>query len=282
MLGRTQFISWVDQFPYISRMLRDYRDHKALNELTWDKVEGYEFSLWGGNWLAAGVYGDHGLHEKDELDIIAKLMTDADILLDVGANSGIFSCLAASLGKQVIAFEPMPATLAILLKNIKANKFTQVVEILPVAVGEGLEILPFFGRGQGASLVPGWGKHRAFDHILVPSISLDQLLADRLKGLRIVIKIDVEGYEIGVLKGATKLLQTRPPLLIENSVSRNHPDGLNPYFEPIFRMLWNLGYTAYIANSERQKVTEDMLISWVKARNMDNGTENFVFMPNYQ
>jgi len=261
--------SLIDSFPAAGRAFRDLRDRRGEAALTLRSMHG--FSLWGGNYLAAGF------HEEAETEIVAELLREADILVDVGANSGLFACLSASRGIQCIALEPMPANLRILLRNIRHNGFEHLIEALPVAASDEIGVLPFFGRGQGASLVAGWGGAPDFDRLLVPTNTLDNLLADRLTGKRVVLKIDVEGAELRVLNGARKLLGSRPPILLEASLTRNHPDGFNPDFSRIFETLWSLGYSAYVADGERSLVSAENLATWCVGRQSDAGTENFLF-----
>jgi FkbM family methyltransferase len=121
------------------------------------------------------------------------MLENADVIVDVDANSGIFSCLAVELGKQAIAFEPMPSTLAVLLAVVERNGFADRIEVMPVAASDRVGVVPFYGRGQGASMIQGWGNIADFDRILVPTNTLDNLLVARITGEKVVLKIDVEG-----------------------------------------------------------------------------------------
>lgn len=264
----------LDSFPEIGRLLRDYRDLKDRKALTWERMPGRSFEILGGNWLAAGA----GRHEQFELDIVADMLSGADILVDAGANSGIFSCLAVELGKRAFAFEPMPATLAILLTVLDRNGFADRVEVMPVAASDQVGVIPFYGRGQGASTVRGWGNIAGFDKILVPANTLDNLLADRLVGKKIVLKVDVEGAELAVLRGAGRILEFCTGLLLEISLTRNHPDGLNPDFSAIFELLRAKGFSAFVADDTKRAVTQSVIDGWITAKRNDLATENFYFL----
>lgn len=78
-----------------------------------------------------------------------------DVLNDVGANVGYYCCHALSMGKSVIAFEPMHRSLRYICKNIKANRRSGV-EILLVALSSSVYVLNIYGENTGASLVAGW------------------------------------------------------------------------------------------------------------------------------
>lgn len=264
----------LDGFPRIGRLLREYRDRRDRKALAWARMPGHDFEILGGNWMAAGA----GSHEQLELCIVGAMLEDADTLVDVGANSGMFSCLAVEMGKQVFAFEPMPSTLTVLLMVLNRNEFSKRVEVIPIAASDQVGVASFYGRGQGASLIPGWGNIAKFDQIFVPTNTLDNLLLPRLTGTKIVLKIDVEGAELSVLRGAKTLLDYCSGLLVEISLTRNHPNGLNPDFEDIFVLLWGSGFTAFIADGTKREVTPSMVTDWVAKRQNDLSTENFYFV----
>src|SRR5258706_16147572 len=59
-----------------------------------------------------------GTFEIEEIDIIKSHMRDADIFVDVGANIGLYTCIARSLGKPAVAIEPQPQNLECLYDNL--------------------------------------------------------------------------------------------------------------------------------------------------------------------
>ncbi|QRG05973.1 FkbM family methyltransferase [Xanthobacter dioxanivorans] len=264
------------RFPNLNKALRDTREQMHLKSLKWGRVPGYNFKILGGGWLVAGVHGED-MHELRELEIVGKYLGTADYFIDIGANSGIFSCLSASYGIKCFAFEPMPANLKILLTNIRENNFNRLVEVFPLAVSSEVDILPIFNRGQGASLTRGWGGGDTTDCIFVPTNTLDGVLWSRVREKNVVLKIDVEGAEYSVLSGASNILSRKPPLLLELSLMRNHPNGFNPNFERVFQLLWSYGYSASIVDEKRTPVSEEMVSEWVNSRDIDIGTENFFF-----
>jgi FkbM family methyltransferase len=215
------------------RLYRDLRDAYALSRLKPVRTR-YGFTLIGGNYLAAGD------HEQIETDFALKLLKSADLLVDVGANSGLYSCLAASLGASAIAIEPDPANVQVLCRNIEVNQFGNEVAIFPVAVGEHPGVSRLYGRGQGSSLVPGWGGQPKYDYRLVPVHRLDDLVRGAAR--RIFLKIDTEGTESSVLRSATKTLERVIGGVLELSHSRNHPGGSNSNLEATDQMLRAAGF----------------------------------------
>jgi FkbM family methyltransferase len=219
-----------------------------------------------------------GQFEVEETRLLIELLDDADVFLDVGANVGLFSCLALSRGKTVVAIDPLPANLAQLYANLQANGWENV-EVYPVALGARPGLATLFGGGVGASLVPGWAGARYLPARIVPLSTLDVLVGHRFEGSRLIVKIDVEGFELEVLRGAESLIGCEPPplWLVEVCLSEHHPGGLNAAFEETFEVFRRSGYAATTADSARRPVSESDVSRWVALGRQEFGTHNFLF-----
>lgn len=184
--------------------------------------------------------------EVEQRRIIGRELETAEIFIDVGANQGIYSCLAASLGKVVVAVEPEPGNLEFLLANVAANEFD--VEVFPLAAtgkpGRGT----IFGDAETASLVDRWfGNAHSFAQTIACN-SLDNLFADRWPGRRKLIKIDVEGFEGQALEGAARLIRSSPSptWLIESGPEMLGDDPQpNAGFPRVFQLMFDAGYSAH-------------------------------------
>ena len=132
-------------------------------------------------------------------------------IIDIGAHIGMYTVLAAekvgNTGK-VIAIEPEPENYKQLLKNIKLNDFRNVIPLnIALFNHEGREKLYLSSFSGSHSLSP---KEDTISSIEVPLKTLDNLLEElNLKKVDI-IKIDAEGAEIPILKGAEKTLKANP------------------------------------------------------------------------
>jgi len=130
-------------------------------------------------------------------------------VLDVGANVGAYTMLFArwvGASGQVVAFEPAPASSAGLREHLRLNGLSDRVEIVEAAVSDRAGSAAFNSDGvSGANaLVAGAADPGA---ITVATTSLDAFCADR--GLRpSVVKVDVEGGELDVLRGGRRVLAT--------------------------------------------------------------------------
>jgi FkbM family methyltransferase len=156
--------------------------------------------------------------------VLSRLLSLCDqdtLFLDIGANIGLFSLLiAAQRGSTCLAFEPVRSTFACLVENCHANPHLNVscfnsaigqhpgqVRITALPLSGINNIQPLEDRGQGHQESP---VQSAFQ------ITLDQLqLADLAVGHgKLVIKIDVEHYELDVLRGAQASLAINQPLAL--------------------------------------------------------------------
>lgn len=198
-----------------------------------------------------------GTFEADELSLLAHHLESADVFVDIGANVGYFTLLARSMGKHVVAIEPLVANLRLLYANLKANGWMEGVEVYPVGLSDKPGLRSLYGSRTDASLVPGWsGASEAFQQT-IPVTTLDTILGDRFVDRRVVIKMDVEGAEYDTLKGALKTLRVapRPLWLVEITLSEHRQDGNNPHFLETFELFWDLGYEATAVGPDGQAIS---------------------------
>jgi FkbM family methyltransferase len=133
---------------------------------------------------------------------IASIPAGGGIFLDVGANCGLFSLLAARRLTEgmVVAFEPNPVTYQLLLENIRLNQARNVIP-LNLALGDADDVfgLSFDATHSGLShLTPARPARFTVPVLDVARFSwLERLAADK----SVFVKIDVEGYELAVIAG---------------------------------------------------------------------------------
>lgn len=147
----------------------------------------------------------NGTYEKMRASYLRGHLTPADVFVDIGANIGFFTVIAAHRGASVHAFEPDPMNYQRLVRNVKLNGFSETqVKTYPCALGgeSGYAVLhrPLSDNYGMASIVGA----PAPDGIRVPLRRLDDVLKPFPS--RCVIKIDVEGAELQVLDGAESFL----------------------------------------------------------------------------
>ncbi|MGH9688561.1 MAG: FkbM family methyltransferase [Candidatus Acidiferrales bacterium] len=209
-----------------------------------------------------------------------ELLEAHEIVLDIGANVGFYSCLAASRRKKVVSIEPSPRNLRFLYRNLWENQFRDT-EVFPLGLAEKPGLNRLYGFGGIASFVPGWAQADKKRFSLVPITSLDTIAVGRFQGRKLLIKMDVEGFELDVLAGAKGILNLtpKPTWLIEVHLGGEAvPTGTNARFSEIFQQFWEHGYQCKKLNAQRQLVSAADVSRWISNGIVDDGTHDFLFL----
>ena len=257
--------------PALGLAYRSYRENHASFPAL-DTPFGFELA--GSEQMASGPF------ESDEIACFLENIPAASACIDVGANVGLYSCLAASRGKHVVAVEPLASKLSLLLENLLRNGFKDA-EVYPVALAQAPGIAQLYGGGTAASLLPGWAATPEHWNRKVSATTLDVLTGTRFDGSKLLIKIDVEGFEFDVLRGAehTLSMSPKPTWLVEICLNENFRSGLNEKFVETFEVFWRHGYQARVAAPQAQAVQPEDVSRWVTRRSVDFGTHNYLFIP---
>lgn len=143
-----------------------------------------------------------GLVEFEDMFFALHFLRKGDLFVDIGANVGSFTLLAsAEVGAKTIAAEPLPATFLHLVQNVKINNIEPLVEAHNIGLGGQAGVLKFTQSLDTINHVARAGDTETMD---VPVDTLDNLLRDKDP---ILLKIDVEGFETEVVRGASATLQ---------------------------------------------------------------------------
>jgi len=155
-----------------------------------------------------------GTFEPETVALLQTLVRPGGIALDVGANVGCTALLLSSLASRTLAFEPSQTTFKFLKMNLEAGAAGNVI---PVNAGLGPEsatlelAIPPICRGSGVVT-----DTPLADHIMesIQIVRGDAVVQEMLPGATIdFIKIDVEGYELGVLQGLSETLARDQPVV---------------------------------------------------------------------
>ena len=158
--------------------------------------------------LTGNIYT--GLHEFSDMGFLLHVLKNEDLFIDVGANSGSYTVLAgAAIGAKTISVEPVPATFIRLVRNIELNKVQERCQALNI----GLASTPGFLNVTVDSdttnhLVLGAGNEKT---IQVEVRTLDQITFGTNP---VLLKIDVEGWEMPVLAGGQETLNNHSLLAV--------------------------------------------------------------------
>ena len=154
--------------------------------------------------IISGCIAFTGLYEWHLTQKIVELVHGgATRFIDVGANMGYFSVLWASLNPlaKVTSFEPVTRNVELLTGNRDGNQLGERIEIIGKAVSDFTGHLKF---DSGPSEQTGWGGISSSGSLSVPCLRLDEIIGDETVDL---MKVDVEGAEALVFKGADRLLR---------------------------------------------------------------------------
>jgi FkbM family methyltransferase len=263
----------VERSPLLAAVYRQWRDSRGLRRPLQRSRLGFLFS--GNRTMIDGSF------EPAETALVQRLLGQAEVLVNVGANIGYYCCIALQAGKRVVAFEPIDLNAAYLLRHVQANGWDDRFELFPMALGARTGIVEIFGGGTGASLVPGWAGNRRDAGTRVPLSTLDTVIGGRFGGQRCLLIVDIEGAELGMLQGAAAMLarQPKPVWLVEITVGEHLPAGqrVNPNLAETFALFFAAGYAAVTADGAPRPV--DMAeIDAIAAGGPDTlGTHNFLF-----
>jgi FkbM family methyltransferase len=163
----------------------------------------------------------HGLRdwEQETVPVVVEELRRAELFLDIGANSGIYTVLGGLLNPRLrtVAFEPVQQTFAALRNNVRNNGLVSRVTALNLALGETLGEVPFHvaeDSTMSSMATEGYQGQRG-QVISVECRTLDSVV-DELGLKPDFMKIDVEGFEHAVLEGAHRTLQRfRPRIVLE-------------------------------------------------------------------
>lgn len=211
------------------RRIPEYVQHKWS-----DSDELFTIDDFDGNLKFQSVFSSHigshifwkGFYARNILALLNRLLDHSDmVLFDVGANEGeetVFSAKRIPEG-QVFAFEPNPSVRSRLVQNVALNGFHNVsIQSIGLDSQPGTRVLygPSERSGDGTvnegqgTIYPREGVDTPLGQITLST--LDMFVAEHNVPRVDLIKIDVEGAELNVLKGGDRvLIEHRPKLIVE-------------------------------------------------------------------
>lgn len=185
--------------------------------------------------------------EAEERALVQLLLPQCNLFLNVGAHYGFYSCIALQMGIPAVAVEPIPANCAMIAKHVQANGWGKGFTLLPVAAGDIGGFIEIQGGGSGGTVVKGLSMAPASQVQTVPVVRLEDVVA--LRGRRMLVLMDVEGFELAALRGAAALLAAspRPIWIIEvqshfGTMAAPRP---NPAYAATFEFMQAAGYHAF-------------------------------------
>lgn len=198
---------------------RRYRVYRMLTRLAPDRYEIYRVA--GGliylnlHESAAMVQRALGAYEPAKYQMIRRHLRPGMTFVDVGANKGDFTLMAARLVGEsgtVISIEPEPENHSMLQRSIELNGYANI-KVLQVALSDrdGIADLRIGATSGAHTLAPEFNGVRT---VSISTRTLDGVVAEqRLRSVD-MIKIDVQGLELAVLRGASQTLLANPSVIL--------------------------------------------------------------------
>jgi len=195
--------------------------------------------------------------EDDTLKLFQDLVNQNDIVVDVGANIGIYSVLASkknSTGGKVISFEPSDWAHSRLLKNIERNGCGNV-SVYKNAVSRKTETLQFHVCEDDAYNSIGAMPMLQVKTIkTIEAVALDEFLPSIGISKVDVLKIDTEGADYLVLMGFGNYLRKDDAPIVFCEYNRNITSGYDYQLKDLYMFLISLGFTVYELDGHSLKI----------------------------
>ncbi|CAM2866920.1 methyltransferase [Mycobacterium intermedium] len=208
---------------------------------------------------------------RPDVQLARSLCDPNRVSVDIGADVGEFTIAMLTASRSVIAFEPRPAQARELATMFAAVGAPVRLEAVALSDEPGVTAMRVLGSDPGRSTVE------------VPVQRLDDLKLDDV-GL---VKVDAEGHELAVLRGATDTLTRNRPAILVEAEERHHPNAV----AEITKLLAGLNFTGYFpVGDERRPIAEFDAAVHQNPGNIAGADEgwttrgvyvnNFVFLPN--
>jgi FkbM family methyltransferase len=169
-----------------------------------------------------------------EMVVWKNSLRPGDLFVDVGSNIGSYAIWAAELGAEVIALEPAPDTFSLLAENISLNSYP--IRIVQAAAGARCGTTRFTEGLDTVNRMDGQGNAE------VTMVTIDSIVNERtVAGM----KIDVEGFEIDVLRGCERALSENRIKLIQLEWNEASRMAAQADRQPVADLLSKHGYRLY-------------------------------------
>jgi FkbM family methyltransferase len=191
-----------------------------------------------------------GLYDFHEMAYLLHVLRPGDLFGDIGANIGSYTLLASAVRcARAVCFEPIPETYARLEKNLQLNHLEKLVVPHNLGVGDQPGVIRFSLAENCCNHVLREGEQE--EGLAVKVVTLDDVLGNDCPNL---IKIDVEGFEQPVLKGAPGILQN--PALHSIILELNGDEsGYGFHASDTVDLLKQHGFSSYAYDPFQRKLT---------------------------
>jgi FkbM family methyltransferase len=203
-------------------------------------------------------YADEN-YELPVFNYLKRSVQPGAVVLEVGAHIGMFTVLLArwvGSSGQVYAFEPAPRPRAALEDHLSLNRVREWVQVVPAAVSDRSGQAHFFtcGFSPENTLSPKHTRLPKAEAAETPITTIDAFCSAH-KLVPSLLKIDIEGFELHALRGATRTLTSYRPVVVVEFHPMNWPEiGVEP--GQVSALLDALGYRVVCLDGQNDPLTE--------------------------
>lgn len=257
--GQFRIFSWL----YLNKWLKD------VETKTSPIIGNFKININTKNYIDACIYylGDYEPNLKIHFK---RLIKENDTVLDIGANIGFHTLYFAELtgvNGKIIAFEPIPINFAALENNISLNNFPQIVSVNK-AMGNTNSQMNVHVDKQTQNP----GAFSLFEHgvknTIIECVKGDDYLRENNTKKVDFIKLDVEGFELEVLKGLAETIKQSNPIIIFE-YDYNYQSKVNDDPRAILHFLKTFSYNFFIidgyGNLKHLNIADDLKSSEILA-----------------
>jgi FkbM family methyltransferase len=259
---KREWSKWLNLFKDV-----DFIQHQLSNNL---KINLHKNSI-----LAKCIY--YGF-EENEISFLNSFLREGDVFFDIGSNIGLFSLHASVIvGKngRVIAFEPAPDTYKKLIQNIKLNS---IKNILPLNIGLS-DKTDFLKLNVSNNGYDAWNSFALLSNNyynqkeLVEVSTLDFFIQKNDISKINLIKLDVEGWELFVIRGGENYIKEAEDLVLLVEFTEENAFAAGYYVHEIYDLLKQWGYQWYSFANGKLKAEDRRLHypydNFIAAKNFD-------------
>tara|TARA_B110000003_G_scaffold164780_1_gene164722 strand:+ start:8002 stop:8955 length:954 start_codon:yes stop_codon:yes gene_type:complete len=218
--------------------------------LTLEEDDDYELRV---NYLS-DILNDN--FETQKINLIRQVLFPGDKFIDIGCSFGLFSLIASEIvgtKGEVLAFDPSSTAIKTLNINSKINGFENI-RTHNIALGNSDNLIQFFGQNYGGTIIKDNPQYETSVGREIEMKKLDSILSlNDLQNLKF-IKIDAEGAELEILKGAENILKNSKDLVITIELGEMMLTAAGSSIEEVVNFLISLGYFNFIDITHNERI----------------------------
>jgi len=228
-------------FPRLPEDIYMHLHFKGVVNVTTDKENNKKLKLYSdAERIENQIFwrGIDSWYERISMQYWIKICQFSDVILDIGAYHGIYALVAASIspGKKVYAFEPVKESFNKLMRNIRLNNFP--IKAFNCAISDKDGVAEFYNIDSSANLIGSLNKESfTQSEKLVMQTMPVRSVGSIMKEFNLpkidLIKLDVEGHELDVLRGMFDYLKRDKPSLILEVLNEENALRINDLFKDL-------------------------------------------------